>query len=150
RKKGLIEEANGGTLLLDEIGDMSPPLQAKLLRVLQDRKIRPVGDNQSYDIDVRVISATHKDLKKGIREGVFREDLYYRLSVIPIVVPALRERPEDIPLLADHFRAKYSTLHAEGRVQGFSKDALAKLVRLRWPGNVRELENTVERAVVLC
>lgn len=152
RKKGLIEEANGGTLFLDEIGDMSPTLQAKLLRVLQERKIRPVGDNNFYDVDVRVIAATHKDLKAAIREGNFREDLFYRLSVIPITLPSLRERQEDIPLLAEHFLKKYGATSGNGasRVQGFSKAAMAKLMRLRWPGNVRELENIVERAVVLC
>ncbi len=149
RKKGLIEEANGGTLFLDEIGDMSPPLQAKLLRVLQERKIRPVGDNTLHDVDVRVIAATHKDLKAAIREGVFREDLFYRLSVIPIVLPPLRERTEDIPVLAEHFLAKYAAANG-GRVRGFTKAALAKLMTLRWQGNVRELENIVERAVVLC
>jgi DNA-binding NtrC family response regulator len=153
RKKGLIEEANGGTLFLDEIGDMSPPLQAKLLRVLQERKIRPVGDNNFINVDVRVIAATHKDLKAAIREDRFREDLYYRLSVIPIMIPPLRDRTEDIPLLAEHFLRKYSAANAsEGspRVQGFTKAALNKLVTLRWEGNVRELENVVERAVVLC
>jgi two-component system response regulator HydG len=153
RKRGLIEEASGGTLFLDEIGDMSPGLQAKLLRVLQERKIRPVGDNASYDVDVRIISATHKDLKAGIREGTFREDLYYRLSVIPIVLPALRDRPEDLPLLAEHFLRKHAAANAASggvRVRGFTKGALSKLLRLRWPGNVRELENVIERAVVLC
>jgi DNA-binding NtrC family response regulator len=153
RKKGLIEEANGGTLFLDEIGDMSPPLQAKLLRVLQERKIRPVGDNNFYDVDVRVIAATHKDLKAAIREGRFREDLYYRLSVIPIVIPPLRDRAEDIPLLAEHFLNKYAAASSEEngpRVRGFTKAAISKLMSLRWEGNVRELENVVERAVVLC
>lgn len=153
KKKGLIEEANGGTLFLDEIGDMSPSLQAKLLRVLQERKIRPVGDNQMYDVDVRIIAATHKDLKAAIREGRFREDLYYRLSVIPIVIPPLRDRPEDIPLLAEHFLKKYAAANAvngQVRVTAFSKEALSKLMSLRWEGNVRELENIVERAIVLC
>ncbi len=153
KKRGLIEEANEGTLFLDEIGDMSPPLQAKLLRVLQERKIRPVGDNNSYDVDVRVIAATHKDLKTAIRESRFREDLYYRLSVIPIVIPPLRERTEDIPLLAEHFLKKYAAANDSGngqRVVGFSKEAIVKLMSLRWEGNVRELENVVERAVVLC
>jgi two-component system response regulator HydG len=153
RKRGLIEEANSGTLFLDEIGDMSPPLQAKLLRVLQERKIRPVGDNASYDVDVRVVAATHKDLKAGIREGTFREDLFYRLSVIPIQLPALRDRADDIPLLAEHFLKKYAASNAadgQPRVRGFTKAALSKLMRLRWPGNVRELENVIERAVVLC
>ncbi len=148
KKKGLFEEANGGTLFLDEIGDMSPTLQAKLLRVLQEKKIRPVGDNQMVDVDVRIIAATHKDLKKAIQEGQFREDLFYRLSVIPIHVPPLRDRQEDIPLLAEHFLKKFSA--ANGRnMKGFTKEALAKLLRLRFEGNVRELENMVERAVVL-
>ncbi len=147
-KKGLFEEAEGGTLFLDEIGDMDLSLQAKLLRVLQERTIKPVGSNQSRAIDVRVIAATHKDLKKGIQNGGFREDLYYRLSVIPIVVPPLRHRPEDIPLLAHHFLRKYSALNG-GAVKGFSQDALQKLMSMNWPGNVRELENLVERLVVL-
>ncbi|RZA08597.1 MAG: sigma-54-dependent Fis family transcriptional regulator [Proteobacteria bacterium] len=148
KKRGLLEEAGGGTLFLDEIGDMSPTLQAKLLRVLQERKIRPVGDTQVIDIDVRIVAATHKDLKEAIRDGRFREDLFYRLSVIPIAMPALREREEDIPLLAEHFLKKYGA--ANGRaVKGFTKEAMAKLMRLRWDGNVRELENFVERVVVL-
>jgi two-component system response regulator HydG len=151
-KKGLIEEANGGTLFLDEIGDMSPALQAKLLRVIQERKIRPVGSNIFTSVDVRIIAATHKDLKAGIRAHSFREDLFYRLSVIPIHIPPLRERTEDIPLLAEHFLNKYALANAGGanpRVRSFSKGALAKLLRYRWQGNVRELENIVERAVVL-
>lgn len=154
RKKGLIEEANEGTLFLDEIGDMSPAIQAKVLRVIQERKVRPVGESAEIDANVRIIAATHKDLKAGIREGTFREDLFYRLSVIPIHLPALRERPEDIPLLAEHFLQKYA---AENRkpgessgVRGFTKAALQKLLQLRWQGNVRELENIIERAVVLC
>lgn len=152
KKIGLIQEANGGTLFLDEIGDMSPNLQAKLLRVLQERKIRPVGDNSFIDVDVRVIAATHKDLKAAIKEGQFREDLFYRLSVIPLTLPSLRERSEDIPLLAEHFLRKFTATMDETnpiKVRGFSKDAIAKLVKLPWPGNVRELENVVERAVVL-
>ena len=148
KKKGLFEEAQGGTLFLDEIGDMSGSLQAKLLRVLQERKIRPVGENQMIDVDVRIIAATHKDLKKSIQNGSFREDLFYRLSVIPIAVPSLRDRQEDIPLLAEHFLRKFSA--ANGRqMRGFTKEALAKLLRLHWEGNVRELENLIERAVVL-
>jgi two-component system response regulator HydG len=153
RRKGLIEEANEGTLFLDEIGDMSPALQAKLLRVIQDRQIRPVGENTSIDVNVRIIAATHKDLKAGIREETFREDLYYRLSVIPIVLPPLRERTEDIPILADYFLQKYAAANrrpGEAPLRGFTKAALTKLVRLRWQGNVRELENVIERAVVLC
>lgn len=152
-KKGLIQEANGGTLFLDEIGDMSPQLQAKLLRVLQERKIRPVGGNEMQDVDVRIIAATHKDLKAAIREGNFREDLYYRLSVIPIAIPALRDRPEDIPLLAEHFLNKYAAangIDGKARVTGFTKGAISKLVAMHWQGNVRELENMIERAIVLC
>ncbi|MEZ0391770.1 MAG: sigma-54-dependent transcriptional regulator [Pseudobdellovibrionaceae bacterium] len=147
-KKGLFDEAHGGTLFLDEIGDMDVALQAKLLRVLQERKIKPVGATQSKDIDVRVIAATHKDLKKAIMNGGFREDLYYRLSVIPIVVPPLRHRPEDIPLLANHFLRKYSALNGS-RVMGFTQAALQRLMAFSWPGNVRELENLVERMIVL-
>jgi DNA-binding NtrC family response regulator len=147
-KKGLFEEANGGTIFLDEIGDMDMALQAKLLRVLQERQIKPVGSNQTKAIDVRVIAATHKDLKKAIANQVFREDLYYRLSVIPIVIPPLRHRPEDIPLLAHHFLRKYSALN-NGKATAFTQDALRKLMSLNWPGNVRELENMVERLVVL-
>ena len=148
RKKGLFEEAQSGTIFLDEIGDMSPSLQAKLLRVLQERKVRPVGDNQLIDVDVRIIAATHKDMKEAIREGQFREDLFYRLSVIPIMVPSLRDRPEDIPLLAEFFLRKYSAANGS-RIKGFAKEALSKLVHLRFEGNVRELENLVERTVVL-
>ena len=147
-KKGLFEEADGGTLFLDEIGDLDMALQAKLLRVLQERTIRPVGSNQNKPIDVRVIAATHRDLKKSIINGTFREDLYYRLAVIPIVVPPLRHRPEDIPLLAQHFLYKYSMLNG-GRVTGFSHEAMQRITALPWPGNVRELENMIERMVVL-
>jgi two-component system response regulator HydG len=148
RKKGLFEEAEGGTLFLDEIGDMDPALQSKLLRVIQERKIRAVGENTTRDIDVRIIAATHKDLKAAIKDGRFREDLYYRLSVIPIVIPPLRHRKEDIPILAEHFLAKYAAMN-NVRVRGFTKPAIAKLVELKWEGNVRELENVIERAVVL-
>jgi two-component system response regulator HydG len=147
-KKGLFEEAEGGTLFLDEIGDMDMALQAKILRVLQERTLRPVGSNQSKTVDVRLIAATHKDLKKGIANGTFREDLFYRLAVIPIAVPPLRHRVEDIPLLANHFLNKYSLMNG-GRVTGFSQEAMQKLMALHWPGNVRELENLVERLVVL-
>jgi DNA-binding NtrC family response regulator len=147
-KKGLFEEADGGTLFLDEIGDMNPALQAKLLRVLQERKIKRVGENIFRDIDVRIIAATHKDLKTAIKEKIFREDLFYRLSVIPIVLPPLRKRKEDIPLLAEFFLRKYAA-HNASQVFGFSKEAISKLVSLKWEGNVRELENVVERAVVL-
>ncbi len=148
RKKGLFEEAEGGTLFLDEIGDMNLSLQAKLLRVLQERKIRSVGDNFDRDVDVRIIAATHKDLKASIKNGTFREDLYYRLAVIPIVIPPLRHRREDIPLLADTFLKKYS-LANNSKVKQISKEALAVLIDMPWEGNVRELENLIERAVVL-
>ncbi len=147
-KKGLFEEANGGTIFLDEIGDMDLSLQAKLLRVLQERTIKPVGSNQSKSIDVRVIAATHKDLKASIVNKTFREDLYYRLSVIPIVMPPLRHRSEDIPLLANHFLRKYSALNNNKNVS-FTQEALQKLMNFSWPGNVRELENMVERLVVM-
>ncbi|MEN9723580.1 MAG: hypothetical protein RJB38_1566 [Pseudomonadota bacterium] len=148
RKRGLFEEADGGTLFLDEIGDMNVALQAKLLRVIQERKVRAVGETIGKSVDVRIIAATHKDLKAAIKEGVFREDLFYRLSVIPIAIPALRQRREDIPILAEHFLRKYSAANGS-RVDGFSRRAMSKLLSLRWDGNVRELENLVERAVVL-
>lgn len=148
RKRGLFEEAEGGTLFLDEIGDMNVSLQSKLLRVIQERKVRAVGENMTRDVDVRIIAATHKDLKVAIKEGRFREDLFYRLSVIPIVIPPLRHRQEDIPLLAEHFLKKYSATN-NSKVKGFTKRATAKLMGQRWEGNVRELENVVERAVVL-
>ena len=147
-KKGLFEEANGGTLFLDEIGDLSLPMQAKLLRVLQDRHIRPVGGNELKKINVRIISATHKDLKILVQEGKFREDLYYRLNVVPIRVPSLRERPEDIPLLVDKFIEKF-TIQNNSKIKGVEPEALSVMMAHKWPGNVRELENTVERAMVL-
>lgn len=148
RRKGLFEEAEGGTLFLDEIGDLDISLQAKLLRVLQERKIKPVGDNQSKDINVRIITATHKDLKKSILENNFREDLYYRIAVIPIFIPPLRHRTEDIPLLARHFLDKYTVMN-DKLVTGFSFEAMQKMIAMPWVGNVRELENLVERLVVL-
>jgi len=149
RKSGLFEEANGGTLFLDEIGDMDPSLQAKLLRVIQERKIRAVGDTQSRDVDVRIIAATHKDLKSAIKDGRFREDLYYRLSVIPIQIPALRHRKKDIPLLAEHFLKKYSATNGIA-ISGLTDGAVQWLISQPWEGNVRELENVIERSVVLC
>lgn len=149
RKKGLFEEAEGGTLFLDEIGDMDPSLQAKILRVLQERKIRPVGEVKDIEINVRVLAATHKDLKKAIREGLFREDLYYRLNVIPVHIAPLRHRKEDIPLLAQTFLEKYAALNSSP-VRSFTPAALHVLIERPWPGNVRELENLIERMVVLC
>ncbi len=148
RKRGLFEEANGGTLFLDEIGDMNIALQSKLLRVLQERKVRAVGETIAHDVDVRIIAATHKDLKAAMKDDRFREDLYYRLSVIPITIPPLRHRQEDIPLLAEHFLRKYAASN-HSNVKGFTKRAISKLLSMRWEGNVRELENVVERAVVL-
>jgi two-component system, NtrC family, response regulator HydG len=147
-KKGLFEEAHGGSLFLDEIGDMSLQLQAKLLRVLQDRQIRPVGGNNLKDIDVRLIAATHRDLKIMVKDGKFREDLFYRLNVVPLRVPALRERAEDIPLLVESFIKKFA-LRNNSKVTSVSADAMAILMAHPWPGNVRELENVIERAIVL-
>jgi two-component system response regulator HydG len=148
RKLGLFEAAQGGTLFLDEIGDMAPALQAKLLRVLQEKQVRAVGDTQAREIDVRIIAATHHDLKSAIKSGRFREDLYYRLSVIPIELPPLRDRTEDIPSLAQHFLSKFAAINSTP-VKGFTKRAMSKLMRGKWEGNVRELENVVERACVL-
>lgn len=148
KKIGLFEEAEGGTLFLDEIGDLSLPLQAKLLRVLQERKIKRIGENQFRSIDVRILSATHKDLRKEVMDGRFREDLFFRLNVIQIKIPPLRERKEDVVPLAEFFLRKFIALN-NAKVKGFSKPALEKLMDYSWPGNVRELENAVERAVVL-
>jgi two-component system response regulator AtoC len=144
-KRGLFEEAGGGTLFLDEIGDMGALLQGKLLRALQEREIRPVGSTQSRNIDVRIIAASNKDLQKEIGEGRFRLDLYYRLNVIPVRIPPLRERREDVPLLANHFLGR----HAGDRRRSFSRASLERLARQPWPGNARELENVVERALAL-
>lgn len=149
KRLGLFEEAAKGTLFLDEIGDLSLPLQAKLLRVLQEKKIKRVGENQLRPIDVRIISATHKDLHKETKEHRFREDLFFRLNVIPIHIPPLKERREDIHPLAEFFLKKYSALNSK-KVYGLSKPALDFLLARKWSGNVRELENVIERAVVLC
>jgi two-component system response regulator HydG len=147
-KKGLFEVADGGTLLLDEISSMPLGLQAKILRVLQDSEIRPLGGTTSRKVDVRIISATNKDLENAIEEGIFREDLFYRLNVINIVLPPLRKRREDIPMLAQHFLSHYAKLNNK-KVTGFDTPAMSYLMNAPWKGNVRELENTVERAVVL-
>lgn len=147
-KKGLFEEANGGTLFLDEIGDMSLQLQAKLLRVLQEKQIRAVGSNQTKNVDVRIVAATHRDLKIMAKDGKFREDLFYRLNVVPIRVPPLRERKEDIPLLVDSFIKKFS-LRNNSKIQAATPEAMSILMAHPWPGNVRELENVIERAIVL-
>ncbi len=147
-REGLFKAANGGTLFLDEIGNMSQTMQVKLFRVLQEGKVRPVGSNEETDIDVRVITATNKDLEKAIAAGEFREDLFYRLSVIPIHLPALRERREDIPLLARSFLERFRKT-MEKQVEGISPEAMSLLEAYEWPGNVRELENTMERSVAL-
>ncbi len=147
-KKGLIEVADKGTIFLDEIGEMSPMLQVKVLRVLQERKFRRVGGTEEVDADIRIIAATNRDLSKMVAEGQFREDLYYRINVIPVRLPSLRERVEDVPLLADHFVAKFAA-QMKKDVNGISGAALARLSSYGWPGNVRELENAIERAVAL-
>ena len=147
-RSGMFIEADGGTLFLDEIGDVSPSLQAKLLRVLQEREIRPLGAQRPEKIDVRVLSATNRDLEQRMREGAFREDLYYRLNVIQVSLPSLRERGEDILPLADHFLAEANRRSGKN-VSGFRQSALKVLLAYPWPGNVRELENVVERAVAL-
>lgn len=148
KKIGLFEEANKGTLFLDEIGDLSLPLQAKLLRVLQERKVKRIGENQYREISARIICATHKDLRKEVAKGKFREDLFFRLNVIPIYMPPLRERKEDILPLSEYFLKKFALMN-KSPVKGFSKDAIQKLEAYEWKGNVRELENAIERAVVL-
>jgi Nif-specific regulatory protein len=148
QKKGQLESADGGTVFLDEIGELAPAIQVKLLRVLQEREITRVGGTHPIKIDVRFIAATNKDLETAVKEGRFREDLYYRLNVIVLRMPALRERRDDIPLLASFFLNRISA-RCKRRVIGFSPDARACLTRHDWPGNVRELENAIERAVVL-
>jgi two-component system response regulator AtoC len=147
-RRGLFEEANGGTSFLDEVGDIPLPLQAKLLRVLQERQVRRVGGNRFIDVDVRVISATHQNLAEMLQEGKFREDLYYRLNVISLPLPPLRERPGDIPILAYHFLRKYVAQSGK-EVKGISPETLELLEAYPWAGNVRELQNVIERAVVL-
>ena len=148
RKIGLFEEANGGTIFLDEIGEMDMNLQVKLLRVLEDRKIRRLGGARNIDIDVRVVAATNRNLKQAIEEKTFREDLYYRLNVFPIFVPPLRERREDIPPLLDYFLKRFSR-EFNKRIREVSRDALDLLLRYHWPGNVRELRNVVERICIM-
>jgi two-component system response regulator HydG len=148
KKIGLFEEADGGTLFLDEIGDLSLPLQAKLLRVLQEKEIKRVGENQNRSVDVRVIAATHKDLRQEVQAQRFREDLFFRLNVIPLMIPPLRERKEDILPLAEYFLKKHSKLNHVA-ISGFKKNAKEYLLTQNWRGNVRELENAIERAVVL-
>ncbi len=144
-RRGLFEEARGGTLFLDEIGDIGPKLQSQLLRALQEGEVRPVGSNEVVHTDARVVAATNKDLPALVKDGKLREDLYYRLNVVTIRLPALRERREDIPLLCDHFAAHF----ARGEIATFSPEARDLIGRYRWPGNVRELENAVARAMAL-
>jgi two-component system, NtrC family, response regulator HydG len=148
QKKGKLEVADGGTLFLDEVGEMPATLQAKLLRVLQEREFERVGGTRTIRVDVRVVAATNRDLEEAVRAGAFRQDLYYRLNVVPFEMPPLRERREDIPLLASYFVSKYAAKFKR-RVTGLSAEARACLTAYDWPGNIRELENAVERAVVL-
>ena len=147
-RKGLLEEARGGTFFLDEIGEAPLPVQAKLLRVLEDRSIRRLGDNRSIQVDVRMVAATNRDLQSAMREKLFREDLFYRLNVVPIHVPPLRERGGDIPPLVAHFIKKYHG-KIKKQVSGVSPQAMTLLMAYRWPGNVRELENVIQRMMVV-
>ena len=147
-RRGLFQAAQGGTLFLDEIGDMPLPLQVKLLRALEERKIRPVGSHEQYDVDVRVVAATHRKLEERIASGEFREDLYYRLNVVKLYIPTLGERREDIPLLANHFLTRLAERYRRGRLS-LSPEAMQILVSAPWPGNVRQLLNVIEQAVAL-
>ena len=147
--KGLLQSADGGTLFLDEIGDMPLPLQAKLLRALQERQVRPVGATQTVDVDMRIVSATHRSLEQRIAERQFREDLYYRLNVVALSIPALAQRPEDVVPLALHFLKQVAARYRK-EVNGFAPEALEQLVAAPWPGNVRQLQNVVEQTVALC
>ena len=148
QRMGRFEVANRGTLFMDEIGEMSANIQVHLLRVLEEKEFTRVGGNELIKVDVRVISATNKDMKKAIANGQFREDIYYRLNVVPIELPPLRERTEDVPLLAQHFLKKF-TVENQKEIIGFSPEATDFLLKYKWPGNVRELENAIERAVIL-
>jgi DNA-binding NtrC family response regulator len=146
-RKGLFEEAEGGSIFLDEIGEISPALQVKLLRVLQEGEVKRVGQTSSIKVDFRLITATNRDLGEAVQQGAFREDLYYRLNVITLSLPELKERPEDIPLLANHFVKKY--VQGDSPIEGIAPEAMELLLGYSWPGNVRELENVIERAVTL-
>jgi DNA-binding NtrC family response regulator len=148
-RKGRIEMADGGTLFLDEIGDISPKTQVDLLRVLQEKTIYRLGSSKPLKIDVRIVSATNRDLEKAVHDGTFREDLYYRLNVVTINVPPLRERKEDIPLLVNHFFKKFIAVNSK-KINGISGETMEMLLAYHWPGNVRELENVMEHAVVVC
>jgi DNA-binding NtrC family response regulator len=148
-RDGRFQLAHGGTLFLDEIGEISPAIQIKLLRFLQEHEFERVGGNQTIKVDVRVVAATNRDLLSRVKQGLFREDLYYRLNVVAIEMPPLRTRVSDIPLLAAHFLARYAKENGKS-ISGFADAALERLTRYHWPGNVRELENAIERAVVVC
>ena len=148
-KPGKFEQADTGTVFLDEIGDVPPSIQVKLLRILQEREFERLGSNKTRTIDVRVLAATNADLRAALEEGTFREDLYYRLNVMPINIPPLRERQADIPFLAEHFTRKFSRELGSG-IEGITDSAIQRLMEYHWPGNVRELENVIERSVVLC
>jgi DNA-binding NtrC family response regulator len=148
RRKGKFESAHGGTLFLDEVGDIGPKLQLDLLRVLEERKFHRVGGNETIEVDVRIIAATNRDLKKAAAEGKFREDLFYRLNVIPVLIPPLRARKEDVPLLVEHFIERLS-IEMKKRIDGVSPEAMAGLTAHDWPGNVRELRNVLERGAVV-
>jgi transcriptional regulator with PAS, ATPase and Fis domain len=148
RRKGKFETAHGGTLFLDEIGDITAKLQLDLLRVLEDRRFFRVGGSEAVEVDVRIIAATNRDLRKAVEDGDFREDLFYRLHVIPITLPPLRDRREDIPLLVDHF-LDHLNIETNRKIEGVSAAALAVLMRYDWPGNVRELRNALERGLVV-
>lgn len=149
RKAGRFQLANGGTLFLDEVSEMSWATQVKLLRVLQEREFEPLGSTKTIQVDIRLIAATNKDLEAEVKEGRFREDLFYRLNVIPVRLPLLRERKEDIPILAEHFFRQYQERNRSG-TKGFLPKTMDTMVRYDWPGNIRELENAIERAVLLC
>jgi len=147
-QNGYLQQYNGGTIFLDEICETPPSVQVKLLRVLQEQEFKPVGGEQIQKVDVRVIAATNKDLEKEVKEGRFREDLFYRIQVIPLNLPPLRERKEDIPLLAEHFLRIYSKKLSK-KIEGFTPEALQRMILYGWPGNVRELENRIEYAVAM-
>jgi two-component system response regulator HydG len=148
-KMGLMESAAGGTLFLDEIGDLSVDLQAKLLRALQEREVKPVGSTDRVSISARIIAATNRDLEAAVRQGQFRQDLFFRLNVVQIKMPPLRERKSDIPILVNSFLEKFCDSDSKGDMRTISEDAMARLLAYDWPGNVRELENAIERAVAL-
>jgi two-component system response regulator HydG len=149
RKDGRFLVAHHGTVFLDEIGELTLPIQAKILRVLQAREFEPVGSNRTQKVDVRIITATNRDLEKMVREGRFRDDLYYRLNVFPLVLPPLRERLEDLPVLADFFLKRYGKKNRRGVIT-LAPEALQAFRRYSWPGNIRELENVIERGVIVC